>query len=168
MSRVISVRDIQEMVRNGRASAFPTTPSLTPSARDFLNELQTNGGANGGHWRPKTNGTKNDLPFVAGEHLSPPTKKLNSKSPKSELEAFFNSPYAQQLEGTDLRDGPSPVEARICGRQRRQHGHPRWRGHRHLHAHARQQRFAQARRTCVSWISKATSFSAPRNAPAKS
>src|ERR1017187_7300017 len=94
MSQVISVRDIQEMIRSGQGVSIPDDALVTPSARDFLSELETNGGANGA----KTNGGKNNnLPYVGGEHLSPPAQKLNSKSPKRELEAFFNSPYANSL-----------------------------------------------------------------------
>ena len=89
MSQVISVRDLQEMVRNGQdVKNLPADAIITPSARDFLHELQTNGGAKTGAASPNPAG---------GDKLSPPAKKLNSKSPKSELEAFFNSPYAQSL-----------------------------------------------------------------------
>ena len=91
MSQVISVRDIQEMVRNGGIK-IPADALLTPSARDFLNELGKGGDSNGA-----APASSKDTAFVAGEHLAPPPKKLNSKSPKSELEAFFRSPYAQNL-----------------------------------------------------------------------
>src|SRR5215472_17432717 len=102
MSRVISVRDIQEMLRTGQGVNIPDDALVTPSARDFLNELQANGGATtaaGGNNNKSGNGNgKNgNSPFAAGEHLAPPDKKLNSKSPKSELEGFFKSPYAQHL-----------------------------------------------------------------------
>lgn len=90
MSRVISVRDIQEMVRNGQgAGSIPADAILTPSARDFLHELESNGGAKSVQ--------KKNSPSPGGDKFTPPAKKLNSKSPKSELEAFFNSPYAQNL-----------------------------------------------------------------------
>ncbi len=91
MSRVISVRDVQEMVRKGQGvSSIPTDAIITPSARDFLNELETNGGA-------KAAVVKNYSASADGDKLSPPARPLNSKSPKSELEAFFNSPYAHNL-----------------------------------------------------------------------
>jgi L-fuculose-phosphate aldolase len=93
MSRVISVRDIQEMVRNGQGVSIPGDALVTPSARDFLNELETNGAkalVAGSNPAP-SNGASNGAP------LAPPSKRLSSKSPKSELEALFNSPYAQQL-----------------------------------------------------------------------
>ena len=99
MSRVISVRDIQEMIRTGQGVNIPDDALVTPSARDFLNELQTSGGANGANGNgAKGNGEKTGtLPSRGGEPLTPPTKKLSSKSPKAELEAFFNSPYAHSL-----------------------------------------------------------------------
>jgi L-fuculose-phosphate aldolase len=90
MSQVISVRDIQEMVRNGRGvSGIPADAIITPSARDLLNELETSGGA-----KAAVAGINSGS---AASRLSPPSRPLNSKSPKSELEAFFNSPYAHNL-----------------------------------------------------------------------
>jgi L-fuculose-phosphate aldolase len=91
MSNVISIRDLQEMIRQGRdVKNLPADAIITPSARDFLNELQMNGG-------PQNSGAQKNGSPSGGDKFSPPTKKLNSKSPKSELEAFFNSPYAQNL-----------------------------------------------------------------------
>ena len=91
MSQVISVRDIQEMVRNGQGvNGIPADAIITPSARDFLNELETNGGA-------KSAVAGINSGSAGGSRLSPPSRPLNSKSPKSELEAFFNSPYAHNL-----------------------------------------------------------------------
>ena len=45
MSRLISVRDLQEMVRNGQGISIPDDALVTPSARDFLSELETTGSA---------------------------------------------------------------------------------------------------------------------------
>ena len=113
MSRVISVRDIQEMVRNGQgAGSIPADAILTPSARDFLNDLETNGAA-------KIAVAKNNGHASGSDKLSPPAKSLNSKSPKSELDAFFNSPYAQNLKEQLLRYRTASLGTRICGRQRR-------------------------------------------------
>jgi L-fuculose-phosphate aldolase len=84
MRPVISVRDLEEMLRNGKdARALPGDVLLTPSARDFLRDLEGNGGYNG----PQTEGA------------SPPNaaKPVTSKSPKAELEAFFNSPQIHEL-----------------------------------------------------------------------
>jgi L-fuculose-phosphate aldolase len=95
MSRVISIRDIQEMVRSGQGISIPDDALVTPSARDFLGELESNGGsakaAVGQNGSNSSNGATNGTP------PAPPSKKLNSKSPKSELESFFNSPYAHSL-----------------------------------------------------------------------
>jgi L-fuculose-phosphate aldolase len=102
MSRVISVRDIQEMARNGGV-CIPDDAILTPSARELLQDLEMNGGAktkNGGNGNgePAVGKAPNgDVAYVAGQHIPPPPKKLNSKSPKAELEGFFNSPYAHNL-----------------------------------------------------------------------
>jgi L-fuculose-phosphate aldolase len=91
MSRVISIRDLQEMVREGRdLRSLPADAIITPSARDFLNDHQVGGG------------TKNGAATVSakpsgGDKAAPPARPLNSKSSKAELEAFFNSPYAQSL-----------------------------------------------------------------------
>lgn len=86
MSKVISIRDLQDMVREGRdVKNLPADAIITPSARDFLNDLQINGVA------------RNGTPSGGGDKLSPPAKPLNSKSSKAELEAFFNSAYAQNL-----------------------------------------------------------------------
>jgi L-fuculose-phosphate aldolase len=88
MSKVISIRDLQDMVQNGQdVKNLPADAIITPSARDFLHDLQMNGTKNGANNSNSTGGGK----------LSAPPKNLTSKSPKSELEAFFNSPYAQNL-----------------------------------------------------------------------
>ena len=98
MSRVISLRDLQEMVRTGQdVKNLPADAIITPSARDYLHELESN--------VPRTPApvptgvAKPAAPAAAPstDKLTPPTKVLNSKSPKAELEAFFNSPYAQNL-----------------------------------------------------------------------
>jgi L-fuculose-phosphate aldolase len=90
MSRVISIRDLQEMVRAGQdVKNLPSDAIITPSARDFLQDLQAGGGIK--------NGASNGSSSSGAQKLSPPDKKLNSKSSKAELEAFFNSAYAQTL-----------------------------------------------------------------------
>ena len=77
MSNVISIRDLQDMVREGRdVKNLPADAIITPSARDFLHDLQMNGGAkNGAPAASTSNGNK----------FSPPSKALTSKSPKAEL-----------------------------------------------------------------------------------
>jgi len=90
MSKVISIRDLQEMVRAGQdVKNLPADAIITPSAKDFLHELQMNGGV---AKKSTANATAS-----GNDKLSPPANKLSSKSSKSELEAFFNSPYAHSL-----------------------------------------------------------------------
>ncbi len=85
MSQVISIRDLQEMVREGRDwKQLPGDVILTPSARDFLHELQAGGMRAGAGGSPAT------APAA-------PAKPLSSKSSKAELEAFFHSAHAQAL-----------------------------------------------------------------------
>ena len=90
MSQVISVRDIQEMVRHGQGVNIPDDALVTPSARDFLSELETSDNA-------RALVAKNNANASNCAPLAPPAKPLTSKSPKSELESFFNSPYAHSL-----------------------------------------------------------------------
>ena len=98
MSRIISIRDVKEMVRNGQdIKTIPSDAIITPSARDYIFELESNGGAPAAG-TPRSNGSSssNGSPATDGK-LSPPSRLPNSKSPKSELEAFFYSPYAHSL-----------------------------------------------------------------------
>jgi len=83
MKQVISVKDVQEMIRSGQGIAsLPADSLLTPSARDFLRELEGKG---------------TSLGTSAPDASGPPAKPLSSRSPKSELEAFFNSAYCHEL-----------------------------------------------------------------------
>ncbi|HTR40508.1 MAG TPA: class II aldolase/adducin family protein [Pseudomonadales bacterium] len=99
MSRIISIRDVKEMVRNGQdIKTIPSDAIITPSARDYIFEIESNGGAPQ-MGTPKSNGSSssnNGSPSADGK-LSPPSRPPNSKSSKSELEAFFYSPYAHSL-----------------------------------------------------------------------
>ncbi|MDW8310824.1 MAG: class II aldolase/adducin family protein, partial [Verrucomicrobiales bacterium] len=89
MKTVISVRDLEEMVRQGRdVRALPADAILTPSARDFLRELDAGGG------RATPTGA---MSGGAAAQASPPAQPLSSRSPRAELEAFFRSPYALNL-----------------------------------------------------------------------
>ena len=87
MKQIISIRDLEETVRNGGdvKSLSLDGAILTPSARDFLRDLE-NGQSNGA--------TKN---FGSAEKSSKPAKPVTSKSSKQELEAFFNSPEIHAL-----------------------------------------------------------------------
>jgi L-fuculose-phosphate aldolase len=91
MKKIISVRDVREMIRNGQGMKnLPADAIITPSARDLLFELETNG-------TTKPVVENNSGSRAEGDRLAPPSRPLNSKSPRSELEAFFNSPYAHNL-----------------------------------------------------------------------
>src|SRR5690349_18121820 len=84
MKQVISVRDLEEMLKNGKdIRALPSDALLTPSARDFLRERE----AGDGYQAAKRTGSD-------GAAL---TKALTSKSPKAELDAYFNSPQIEVL-----------------------------------------------------------------------
>jgi L-fuculose-phosphate aldolase len=100
MNRVISVRDIQEMVRNGQAVVIPDDALVTPAARDLMGELETNGhlkpAASASPGASSANGAGHGA-AKNGEPLAPPEKKYSSKSSKAELEAYFNSPYVHSL-----------------------------------------------------------------------
>ena len=84
MRQLISLRDLQEMVRNGQdMRSLPADALLTPSARDFLREFETNS-------NPRRAPAR-------GVAASAPTKSVSAKSPKAELEVFFNSAHIQEL-----------------------------------------------------------------------
>jgi L-fuculose-phosphate aldolase len=96
MKQVISLRDLEEMRRQGAdLRALPADAILTPSARDFLRDLEWNGTAKSKAPAGVTDGAQ---PATApGAKPTAPAKPLNSKSPKAELEAFFNSAYCLAL-----------------------------------------------------------------------
>jgi L-fuculose-phosphate aldolase len=84
MKQVISLRDLEEMLRGGKdVAVLPNDALLTPSARDFLRELELKGGQN--HHAPDSEKRPNS------------TEPVTSKSSKSQIEAFFNSPQLQGL-----------------------------------------------------------------------
>ncbi len=81
MKQVYSRKDIEDFIRQGRsAKDLPADAILTPSARDALSELELGG-----------------IGRLTGSLSAAPAKPLNSKSPKAELEAYFNSPAAHAL-----------------------------------------------------------------------
>ena len=85
MKKVISVKDLQDMVRSGQGVAsLPPDGLLTPSARDFLRDLES---------KDSAQRRSSQSAGLSG----PPAKPLSSKSPKCELEAFFDSSYCQNL-----------------------------------------------------------------------
>jgi L-fuculose-phosphate aldolase len=87
MSKVITARDIEELVQKGGSlSSLPSDAIITPSARDLIRDLENKAASTGA---PTASSGAATLP--------PAGKPLNSKSPRAELEAFFNSPYALSL-----------------------------------------------------------------------
>src|SRR6266702_397644 len=82
MKQVISVRDLEEMVRSGKdVRSLPEDALVTPAARDFLREFE-NGNGRG---------------QAKARNADAPAKAITSKSPKSEIDAYFNSPQMQKL-----------------------------------------------------------------------
>lgn len=82
MKQIISVRDLEELVRAGKdLKSLPPDALLTPSARDFVRE--------------------HDGATVVASTPKPGSGavavRMTSKSSKSELEAFFNSPGLHEL-----------------------------------------------------------------------
>ena len=76
MKQVISVRDLEEMLRNGKdVRVLPHDALVTPSARDFLRELEGPGSHRTAALEAKA--------AVA-------TKAVTSKSAKDEIQAYFN------------------------------------------------------------------------------
>ncbi len=91
MKQVISLRDLEAMVRQEQdVRNLPADAILTPSARDYLRDLESGGGV-------KSAATGVKPAAAAPEKPLPPAKPLTSKSSKAELEAFFNSPYCHSL-----------------------------------------------------------------------
>jgi len=83
MKQVISIRDLEEIVRQGGdVKAIPADAILTPAARDFLNDLE-----------PRNNSASASREAVAAGA----TKKVNASSPQTDLDAFFSSPTMQKL-----------------------------------------------------------------------
>jgi len=83
MKQIISVRDLEEMMRNGGdVRSVPTDALLTPSARDFLRDLEGNG-----VYKASGNGAVE----------SRTAAKISSKSSNAELDAYFRTPEIQKL-----------------------------------------------------------------------
>jgi L-fuculose-phosphate aldolase len=84
MKQVISVRDLEEMLRNGKdVRSLPADALLTPSARDLLRDLESGGS------RKAT--------VRESASSSSPRKPVTSKSSKAEIEAFYNAAEITEL-----------------------------------------------------------------------
>lgn len=83
MKPVISLRDLEEMLRNGGDTrSVPADALLTPSARDFLRDLEA--GATYTQAKPEA-------------RSSGPRKAVTSKSSPAEIKALFDSPEVNEL-----------------------------------------------------------------------
>ena len=92
MAKVISLKDLEEMLRNGGdIKSLPDDAILTPSARDLLRELEMNGKLKTMPQKPQPVQTSNPKP----EPEAP--LKVTSKSPKADLEKFFYSKQVNDL-----------------------------------------------------------------------
>ena len=88
MSNVLTAKDIEAIIaRGGDPNAAAKDAVLTPSARDALRDYAT----------ARSRAAAVSSSTAAAAATTAPAKPLNSKSPKAELEAFFNSPYAHGL-----------------------------------------------------------------------
>jgi L-fuculose-phosphate aldolase len=84
MKQVISVRDLEDLLRTGKdVRSLPGDALLTPSAKDFLRDLDQK-------MSPQSN-------LAKGAAVPAPDKNISSKSPKSEIESFCNSPKIHEL-----------------------------------------------------------------------
>ena len=82
MPAVITAREVEDIIaKGGDLKSLPSDALLTPSAKDAIRD----------HAKSRRSSTGN------GATSSSPAKPLNSKSSKTELEAFFNSPQAHAL-----------------------------------------------------------------------
>lgn len=91
MRQVISVRDLEEMLRHGEdVRALPDDAIVTPSARDFLRDLEDNGRVRTMAPGPKAEAIEDSKP-------QPPARPISSRSSQAELDAFMKSPYCQAL-----------------------------------------------------------------------
>ena len=92
MKKIISAKDIEEIIaKGGDVKKLPAGAVITPSARDLIRSLES------GAARTAAKGGAKGAKSNYGSATSLPEKPLNSKSPKADLEAFFNSPYCQNL-----------------------------------------------------------------------
>ncbi|MFM1768130.1 MAG: hypothetical protein RJA22_659 [Verrucomicrobiota bacterium] len=84
MPAVITAKEVEELIaQGGDPRSLPSDAILTPSAKDALRDF--------------ANGRRGVVAAGAGAGAKAPSKPLNSKSPKAELEAYFNSPEAHAL-----------------------------------------------------------------------
>ena len=84
MKQIISVRDLEELVRSGKdLRSVPGDALLTPSARDFLREHDATGAKQSG--------------AAPASESSSAARTVSSRSSKNDLEGFFNSTPLREL-----------------------------------------------------------------------
>ncbi len=90
MKKVISAKDIEEMLRRGAdLNTLPADAIYTPSARDMIREAQDTRRGPGNSARPKP-------PAVSSGTT---VKPITTASPKADIDALFLSPEIQKLKG---------------------------------------------------------------------
>jgi L-fuculose-phosphate aldolase len=90
MKKIISAKDVEDLIaKGGDVKKLPAGAVITPSARDLIRSLE--------HGTGKAAARKGGRASNYATATKAPEKPLNSKSPRADLEAFFNSPYCQEL-----------------------------------------------------------------------
>ncbi len=93
MSTVFTAKDIEAIIaRGGDPNSASRDAILTPSARDALRDY-----ANARRSPASGSAVTSSAASGLATTKAAPTTPLNSKSPKADLEAFFNSPYCHAL-----------------------------------------------------------------------
>ncbi|MGC9035202.1 MAG: class II aldolase/adducin family protein [Verrucomicrobiia bacterium] len=93
MKKVISLKDLEEFLRNGGdVRSLPQDAILTPSARDLLREIEMDG-----KFKPAVQKQQNPSQAQTQKSEQEAPLNVNSKSPKSDLEKFFNSKPIQEF-----------------------------------------------------------------------
>jgi len=88
MPAVITAKEVEAIIaKGGDPKSIPVDAILTPSAKDALRDYAN----------ARRGATTSSSSSSLASTTTAPAKALSSKSPKSELEAFFNSPYCQHL-----------------------------------------------------------------------
>ena len=89
MTNVITAKDIEAIIaKGGDPNAAVKDAILTPSAKDALRDY-----ANARRSHSSGGAAAQPAGSSLATTTTAPTTPLNSKSPKADLEAFFNSPY---------------------------------------------------------------------------
>lgn len=112
MRKVISARDVEEMLRAGAdLASIPADALLTPSARDMIRDAMDRGAGSGRRMKPAVVSVSErpaaaappppPAPAVPPAAPSAPAaalpSTLNSRSSRAALESFFVSPACQEL-----------------------------------------------------------------------